>query len=290
LAPKPNTIYTVVVLKQKSVHFHPLKLTRGAKRISVNIKLTPKQAQPLPKPSARFAGLSIVVEKVNDRQLLVTHFVAFSTNPEQKTFLLPIPRKLENLKLGQKLKSLPVQRVPQGLQLQTSTLRAQMHRFAYSYHTSFRQGQGRLTFEAPIAPEQFALFLSPHFALLNHPIQAKSVRLGPQKRLLSLYRFPQNPKQPQHRFDLALKDKLYQPPSLLNWLKSWKQDPNKRNKLLGLALMIVISLLGLFLTLSSKPTMHSTQPTPTPPTPHTEPQETKDDPNPKETQSTASNT
>ncbi len=251
VSPDRTRLYDVVVLYANRLHLQSLPL--------------PAEPKPLPDYVLRldlralhklFAeGVSIVVERLSSEALRVTHFVSllFHQNDAntKAEILLPLPSNHAKVELDKQIAAFKPNVLPRSIQF-TAAMTPGRNRFAYSYLLPLQEGRSQIDLLVAFPSEQVALFLDP--ALRLDPQRAsRTVKLGDpgQERNFAMFQLP-SLNRPGLALALSIADPTYVPQSrLMAWLREWKQQPNKRNKLLGLSVLLVLSFLGAFLLLAS---------------------------------------
>lgn len=251
VSPDRTRLYDVVVLYANRLHLQSLPL--------------PAEPKPLPDYVLRldlralhklFAeGVSIVVERLSSEALRVTHFVSllFHQNDAntKAEIVLPLPSNHAKVELDKQIAAFKPNVLPRSIQF-TATMTPGRNRFAYSYLLPLQEGRSQIDLLVAFPSEQLALFLDP--ALRLDPQRAsRTVKLGDpgQERNFAMFQLP-SLNRPGLGLALSIADPTYVPQSrLMAWLREWKQQPNKRNKLLGLSVLLVLSFLGAFLLLAS---------------------------------------
>ncbi len=236
--------YEVALLIGARLSVHPLpKIKAGAQVVFGTVKLPNAEAR-----STLVEQLSVIVEQLREGEVRVTHVVQLFYQPtassKGEAVYLPVAVGGTNVKLERNVKGTTWKQDKLGLRL-TSPLQPGSHRFLYSFTLPLNDGKSlwRLVAPQPVAG------LSVFFGRGLKPgvnAKLKDVQLGNpgQKQKFRLMRLSGMKKGQEIRVPVVSKVKPGK--GLLAWIKRWKGLPNKKNKLVGLSVLLGISLLGLF--------------------------------------------
>ncbi|MCB9637868.1 MAG: hypothetical protein H6727_03050 [Myxococcales bacterium] len=264
IRPDRTKKYDIVILYANRLHLQSLPAPQAPQTIAnFEVRLDLKALHKL-----LAEGVSIVVERLNAEALRVTHFISLLYHQtdanNQLDLFLPLPAKNGKVQLDKQIAQFKPTVLPRGIRFKAK-MNPGRNRFAYSYLLPLQDGKGPLELKIPFPSERVAVFYEPK--LQSTPKRATSpVKLGNpgQQRDFLMVQFPAMTKANQDLV-ITIVDPSYVPQSrLMAWLRDWKNDPNKRNKLFGLSVLLLLSFLGVFFLFAS-PTPTSPKDT-TPPT------------------------
>ncbi|TNE50865.1 MAG: hypothetical protein EP343_06865 [Deltaproteobacteria bacterium] len=236
--------YEVALLIGARLSVHPLpQIKAGARVVFGTVKLPNAKAR-----STLVEQLSVIVEQLREEEVRVAHVVQLFYQPtassKSEAVYLPVAVGGKNVNLERNAKGASWKQDKLGLRL-TGSLQPGSHRFLYSFTLPLNDGKAlwRLVAAQPVAG------LSVFFGRGLKPgvdAKLKDVELGNpgQKQKFRLMRLSGMKKGQEIRVPVVSKIKPGK--GLLAWIKRWRGLPNKKNKLVGLSVLLGISLLGLF--------------------------------------------
>lgn len=239
-----TVVYEVALLIGARLTVHPLpKLKAGARIAYGKVKLPNVKAR-----STLLEQLSVIIEQVKPGEVRFAHVAQLFYQPtssgKNAVVYLPLAVGARNAKMERGVRGATWKQDKLGFRL-TGKLTPGAHRFLYSFTVPLNEGKGMWRLVAPEAISQMSFFFGRN---LKPGFKAKlqNVQLGNpgQKRKFRMLRIPGMKKGQEIKIPVQTLTKPGK--GLLAWIKRWRGQPNKKNKLVGLSVLLGISLLGLF--------------------------------------------
>jgi len=267
-ANRPGVRKLVLIYRKKPYALN-IPVVDGSKKL-VKLKLT----VPFMRVSkVAWNGLTIFHVPISPKKLRITHFVNFTYEPGEKdknkdiSVWLPWPKGATKLTIGKNAQHLGIKETKGKLGFRSSLSKGS-YQLAYScvlpaknfhfiYEMKFGADIPKVAFMAPMginlknfpkAPKQVLSFGQ---GKGRYRYQSFRLPKGENAKTLNINVVPSKSVLKGHG-KLKNSPKKVKGSGLMAWIKRTNQNPNKRNKLLGIGVIAAVSVLGLFLLLGGK--------------------------------------
>lgn len=244
-----GVVYEVALLLGAKLSLKPLPAPRpGVKSLETTIALDTQPAQ-----STFIENLSVIYELVSADRIRAVHVVQLIYQPspmhQQDEVILPLAAGAQSIKMEQGIPGANWKAEKIGLRL-TNTPKPGSYRVLYHYELARQAGTASWHLVSTQQIGQVNLFFGKGLKPgLEAKLQHVQLGKGVDKRDFHVLRLPQMEKGQSLQMPVS----GIEPPrrGLLAWIRNMKDEPNGKNKLVGLAVLFSISLLGLFWVFSS---------------------------------------
>lgn len=254
---EPGALYEAALLLGAKLSVLPLPQVRaGMGSVVATLPIRAQQAQ-----STVMENLSVIYELASADRIRAVHVVQLFYQPtpvhKKDDVILPLAAGAEKIKLEQGIPGATWKAEKIGLRL-TNTPKAGSYRLLYYYELPREQGatSWHMVSAQPIGQVNlfFAKGLKPGLQAKLQPVQLGQ---GTDKREFQVLRLPGMGKGQSLQVPVLGTEPLQR--GVLAWIRHMKNEPNGKNKLVGLAVLLSISLLGLFWVFST-PRTRQTKP------------------------------
>lgn len=247
-----RSTYNVAILHGTGLQMAPTPAIHTARKGVLSMVVTLKSSA---RKSSMFGSLHTFFESRTADWLQVTHVASLFYAPqagkkEPVSFLLPVSQKAVRLQFGRELSRLRPKVTKRGVLLQR--LKPGENRFLYGYLLP-RNNDGEAHVSLPFAHKvnQVVTFFARGQLLPSKGRKKmKPITRGSGKNIRKFWMMKFPPSKPQTALELTVVPKNPPPSGWVGWVSRMKRK-GKKNKLLGLGVLVVFSCLGLFWLISA---------------------------------------
>ena len=241
-----STLYSLLLLRGVQLDRYQIKCPSGQKIIYKTIKLPKKHNF-----TSVIEEFHMIIEPLvnNPKAVKVTHFVFLLNGMPQKgkklpSLLLPLPTDVKQVYLDKNLANLETQKEKNGIRI-LSTLRPGRVRFSYAYTLAIKQKQSKFNLKIPYPVERMTMLFHPSIRPLTRTKELQSVKISrsqnsPAQKFFALP-FKTRKDASSIKINFAQLYIINKTTPLLNWLKSTKNNPNRRKQFIGIIVVIILT-------------------------------------------------